>query len=378
MNILHISPSFFPAHVYGGPVESVFQLCRYLVLRGCHIRVLTTDANGPDKVLDVEKNREIEIIGELRVQYCRRLMRHSVSPFFLRVLPSYLRWADLVHLTAVYSFPTIPTLLSCTLLGKPVVWSPRGALQRWEGSRYVRPKRIWESICRVVAPQRLVLHVTSEEEARESLKSFPGVKTVVIPNGIEIPEDVRHNPRNGTLRLVFLGRLHPKKGIENLLAACNILNRSLRVGYSLAIAGNGDPAYTQSLRAKIEMLSLSSQVEMLGELLAERKQRLFENADIVVIPSYTENFAMVVAEALASGVPVIASRGTPWRKLEEIGCGLWVDNDPESLAQAIHKMSKMPLREMGQRGRAWMEKEFSWRDRAGEMMMLYQALVRND
>jgi len=84
---------------------------------------------------------------------------------------------------------------------------------------------------------------------------------------------------------------------------------------------------------------------------------------------------MVVAEALAYGVPVIVSKGTPWKRLEEIGCGLWVDNDPESLAKSIEQMSRMPLREMGQRGREWMAKEFSWPLIAEKMTDLYKSLL---
>jgi len=219
------------------------------------------------------------------------------------------------------------------------------------------------------------LHLTSEEEARESEKSFPGSEAVVIANGIDIPADVRHTSRNGLLRLVFIGRLDPKKGIENLLAACNILTRDQRINYSLKIAGAGNPAYTQSLRAKIEMLSLSKKVEMLGEINGEAKTRLFRNADVVIVPSHTENFGIVVAEALAHGVPVIASRGTPWKRLEEIGCGLWVDGGPDSLVKAIKQMTRMPLPEMGQRGQQWMEREFAAPVVAEKMTRVYLNLV---
>jgi glycosyltransferase involved in cell wall biosynthesis len=144
--------------------------------------------------------------------------------------------------------------------------------------------------------------------------------------------------------------------------------------WSLTIAGAGDPNYTRTIRTKIQDLGLSERVKMVGEVIGAAKQRLFENADITVMPSYTENFGMVVAEALAHGVPVIVSKGTPWRRVEEMGCGVWVENDPESLAKAIERMSGMPLGEMGQRGREWMEKEFSWNDRARDMMKLYETL----
>jgi len=374
MTVLHIVPSFFPARQYGGPIESVYQLCLHLVENGCGVRVLTTDANGPDRVLDVENEREVELDKGLRVRYCKRLMRHSVSPTLLRLLPSYIRWADVVHLTAVYSFPTIPTLFLCKMLNKPVVWSPRGALQRWDGSTRTRAKALWEWMCRVAAPKKLVLHVTSEPEAKESLRRFPGAEVVIIPNGIEIPEKVSHVGGDGLLRLLYLGRLHPKKGIENLLEACKALSDNFDKAWSLTIAGAGGSHYTETIKDTIEALALSKQVKMIGGIVGRSKQSVFENVDITVIPSHTENFGMVIAESLAHGVPVIASKGTPWSRVEKMGCGLWVGNDPESLFKAIEQMSKMPLREMGQRGREWMKKEFDWGLRAQEMLNAYKKL----
>jgi glycosyltransferase involved in cell wall biosynthesis len=228
-----------------------------------------------------------------------------------------------------------------------------------------------------VAPKRFILHVTSEEEAKGSLGIFSGIEAAIIPNGIEIPEKVSCVNANGVLRLLYVGRLHPIKGIENLLAACKMLDGSPTIPWSLTIVGGGDEGYTESLLCRTRELALSKQVQMIGEVVGEAKKGLFEHADIVIVPSHTENFGMVVAEALAHGVPVIASRGTPWRKLEEIGCGLWVDNDPESLAQAIHMMSKTPLREMGQRGRRWMEREFAWSRVAQDMSDLYNRLLVN-
>src|SRR5262249_52028069 len=151
-------------------------------------------------------------------------LRHAVSPVLLTVLPSYIHWADVVHLTAVYSFPTFPTLFFCRLFNKPVVWSPRGALQRWEGSSRVVHKWVWESICERLAPRSgLVLHVTSQAEAEQSRRRFPRLRAVVIPNGVDVPQNLKRNASNGTLRLLYLGRLHPVKGIEALLEACGIV-----------------------------------------------------------------------------------------------------------------------------------------------------------
>ena len=122
-------------------------------------------------------------------------------------------------------------------------------------------------------------------------------------------------------------------------------------------------------------LGLRERVSFVGEVRGQAKTDLFAASDLAVFPSHTENFAMVVAEAMAHGVPVVASKGTPWAGVEAHGCGLWVENDPATLAAAIERMSRMPLAEMGQRGRRWMEEEFAWETVAREMLRLYGKLV---
>jgi glycosyltransferase involved in cell wall biosynthesis len=308
----------------------------------------------------------------------------STSVALLRALCGYLRWADVVHLTAVYNFPTIPTLLACKILGKPVVWSPRGALQRWKGSTRLRAKAVWERICSLVAPTDTILHVTSEQEARESLEKFPGFKAAIIPNAVEIPSNPVRFPAAGALRLLFLGRLHPKKGIENLLEACHKLKllpasgfprdskAEARGDWSLVIAGTGDPCYIQTLQQHIDRLGLREEVTMAGELVGKEKEEAFGRADLLIAPSYIENFGMVVAEGLAHGLPVIASKGMPWKEIEQMGCGLWVDNDPDTLASSIERISRMPLEAMGLKGRKWMEQEYSWGSAARKMRKLYE------
>ena len=374
MKVAHITPAFHPAYTYGGPIESVYQLCRGLARDGCDVKVLTTDTNGPQTVLDVDTKRETLLADNVSVRYCRRRSGHTIAPTLLGCLPSYVRWADVVHLTAVYSFPTIPTLLTCKMLGKPVVWSPRGALQRWEGSTRLWGKALWEWVCRLAAPQQLLLHVTSEEEAVSSQKRIPQAEVAISPNGIEIPDQCVHLPGGEKMRLLYLGRLHPIKGIENLLIACQALNERLGIGWSLTIAGSGETRYIAKLRQVIKELALSEHVTMVGEVFGKTKEQLFQGADLVVVPSFSENFGIVAAEALARGVPVIIGKGAPWKRVEEIGCGLWVDNTPEILAEAIERTSKMPLKEMGQKGRLWMRTEFAWEQRAQEMLSCYRTL----
>ena len=375
MKVLCVAPSFYPAHVYGGPTQSIYELSRTLARLGVEVRVLTTDANGLDNVLVVEKDKDVFLEG-INVRYCRRYFRHSVSPTLLRLLRSYISWADVVHLHYVYSFPTLPTLFQCRLCHKPVVWSPQGALQRWQGSSRRGMKAVWDFLWYYGSDRsNLTLHLTSDRERLNTSARFPSLRTSVIPNGVEVPPVIHYTERRADLRLLFLGRLDPIKGIESLLRACGNLSANVDLRWRLAIAGWGDPEYVAHIRQQIGSLGLQEYVGMVGSVTGEAKKKLFEDSDVVIVPSHSESFGLVVAEALAHGVPVIVSKGTPWSGVEQKDCGLWVENDPETLANAIRKISAMPLRDMGLRGRDWMQREFGWSSIGQRMLDLYRESV---
>ena len=211
MRVLHVVPSFYPATCYGGPIHSVLSLCNGLTQKGCEVRVLTTDANGESRLTAKEQNDPT--LRLLDVRFCRRIGRGMISPSLLRKLSQDAKWADLIHLTAVYSFPTFPTLLAARLLQKPLVWSPRGTLQRWSGSRRLLFKTVWNSACKVVVPHNTALHVTSLEEGRESSPQVGHLAYRVIPNGVDVPPPPMLSKDDGVLKLLFIGRLDPMKGI---------------------------------------------------------------------------------------------------------------------------------------------------------------------
>jgi glycosyltransferase involved in cell wall biosynthesis len=235
-------------------------------------------------------------------------------------------------------------------------------------------KVLWEAGCRGIAPERVVLHATSEEEARESEDRFRGMRAFVVPNGVTVPGASRHVASDGELRLLYFGRLDPIKGLENLLEACARVRKEHAIRLRLAVAGDGEADYVRTLRDRIAVLGIADIVSMHGWAERSEKARFFEQTDVLAVPSYKESFAMVVAEALSHGIPVITSRGTPWKRVEEVGCGLWVVNSPESFASAIVRASGMPLREMGQRGRDWMAREFEWSRIGARMMEVYKGL----
>jgi glycosyltransferase involved in cell wall biosynthesis len=374
IKVLFVSPSFYPATYYGGPTFVNKGLCDALATNSdVELRVLTTDANGPRGRVSNEAqsgNRNYQTV------YCRRFIQPDIAPGLLLRLFGMVRRADVVHLNAVYSFTTIPALALCCLLKKPVVWSLHAALQTWPGREPTKLKRIWEKACNFFCDQRRVLlHTVSPREESESTRAMSRARSVVIQYGIEAtPLERCDEEMSGPMRLLFLGRLHPIKGIENLLQALSLGKENVM----LDVCGEGDEAYEAQLRALVLKLGLVDRVRFHGGVSGEAKVQCFAQADLCIVPSFTEGFATVVAEALAHGVPVIASKGTPWREIEEKGCGLYVSNEPRELAAAIDRASAMPLNEMGERGRAWIERDFAWKTVAVRMINQYQMLLRRE
>jgi glycosyltransferase involved in cell wall biosynthesis len=369
MKVLQVTPSFYPAHFYGGPTQSVYALCRHLSQAGCEVRSLTTDANGP-AVLKIPTDTEVQLEDGVRVTYCKRNFRPDLSQSMMRRMNAMIRWADIVHITYLFSTSSLVSLAIANLANRAVVLSPRGALQPYGLNRRPMAKRMWMTACRAVKPQRLALHVTSEKEKSDAAEVWPDIPCYMVANGVESAAEVRHHSRAGKLKVLFIGRLHPVKGLENLIEACETVPQ-----VDLTIAGIGDDEYVRTLRQRVERSVIKDRAHFTGEAVGADKERVFSEADVVVLPSHSENFGLAVAEALVRGVPVIASRGTPWAKVEQIGCGLHVDNDPQSLSSALKRIQQMPLDQMGGRGRTWMQADYTWEAQAKRMMTVYREVI---
>lgn len=363
-----------PARRYGQRVDAVYRLCLNLARAGCEVRALSTNAAGLGHELTLNTAHEHAIAAGFYVRYCRRLMRHSVSPALLRFLYPYVKWADIVHLNAVHSFTTLPTLSACRIFRRPLVWSPRGELRRASTSVSRAARLVSVAVYRSLMPRDTVLHAASQEERAESLAHFPKHATAVVANGVIIPLEVQHAPGDGAVRLGYIGRLEAGGGIENLIEACRMLKDG-GLAVRLLVAGRIQAGYESLLQERIETLRLGPEVEVLSFLGRVARRRFFERVDLAVVPSALWEGAMAVAEALAHGVPVIAGKDLPWHRVEEKGCGLWVDNAPGALAPAIQQLSAAPLQEMGQRARQWMIDDFSWDHLALNMYEVYRPLV---
>jgi len=381
MRILHVIPAYYPATSWGGPIFSSYELNNALAsIPDIELQILTTDSAGPllSQQLDSSKLDVKKLYPNQVVHFAHRIFRNSISPELIQKIPELVNWADVVHLTASYSFPTIPTLISCRLMGKPVVWSPRGGLQKavlLGSGKNKNQKLIWDFVCNaLLISGKSILHTTSNEEKGYSIARLPDARAVVIRNGMTTPHTMpeRVYMPKGELRLIFMGRIDPIKGLENLLDALFDL-RDLKI--SLSIYGSGNNEYISQLQGRMRKLGHpDGLVYFRGQVSGESKVNAFMNADILVLPSLSENFGMVIAEALAYGVPVITSRNTPWQRVEEKRCGLWVENTPQSLAKAIRDAKEMDLVEMGKNGWNWMNDDFDWHGIAEQMVQVYESL----
>ena len=373
VRVLHVVPAFHPATYYGGPLVSVYALCQAEAELGCDVQVVTTDADGPGRAIPIPPGGRRTYPPGVRVHYSHGL-RECVAPQLLFEVWRSIRDVDVVHLTSIYNFPVIPTLLFCRLRGIPVVWSPRGALNAWHGEPRKFLKAVFRKICSWVAPRTTVLHVTSAQEAAFASTRFPTIPTVVVPNGVAIPAAISRTAPSARLRITYLGRIHRVKGIELLIAACASLTG---IPFELTIAGHGEPAYVDELRALIHSSQISNYVTFTGFVDGpDARARLFARTDLFVLPSYSENFGMVVAEALAHAVPVVTTTRTPWQALAEMRCGVSVEPTVEALAEGIGWAASQSLREMGDRGREWMQASFQWQSVAAELIRAYQRLAQ--
>lgn len=376
LRILHVVPAYYPATYWGGPTFSTYGLCNALASRDdIQLSVLTTDTAGPathERVVVEAYPTRYE--PGYDVYFARKWRGRDLAPGLLPEIFRLARWSDIVHLTATYSFPTLPTLAIAYGLGKPLVWSPRGAVQathEWDAARRRRLKGIWEGVMRRLMPAETLIHATADIERDICARRFPGVDSVVIPNGVDVPTQLR--PRTwrpeGRIRLIYLSRLDVKKGLENLIEALG----ALPVQVSLDIYGTGPEQYVRRLKDRVAAAGLAERVTFNGHVEGEAKTRAFSEADIFVLPSFSENFGIVVAEALAHGVPVVTSRATPWSVVEKCGCGLWVDNAPGALTSAVEQLADADLAAMGARGR-WVAEMLGWDSLADRMVTEYRKL----
>lgn len=364
----------------GGPAAVVQNLSEHLASSGASVSVLTLEADaGQSEALP--RDQRVNVVHvPTRGQsgwrstfggHLRTAMERDPASKNHAVVHDFGLWLPANH--AVISV--------CRSLGVPLVCSTSGMLAPWALRHKAWKKKLaWWLYQRRDLSRATLLAATSEREVRDIRRMVPGKNVALVPNGVEIPllekqkaESGKRKPEMQSQRtLLFLGRIHPVKGLKNLVEAWH---RVQPIGWRCILAGPDEAGHQAELEALLRQRNLARIFEFPGMMEDKQKWALLCGADLFVLPSFTENFGVAAAEALACGVPVIATKGTPWKDLVDHRCGWWVDMGVEPLAGALREatsLSDEQRREMGQCGRHLVEEKYSWPQIGRDMLSVYQ------
>lgn len=363
MKLLCVIPSYWPAFKYGGPIQSVHNLNKALVKKGVDITVYTTNAGLDGKVpVDQEVDVEgVKVIYFLFTKFFEFLgsagWRFSLP--LTKALKRNLKIFDLVYILSVWNYPVAVAAYYCRRYKKPYIISPRGLLYP-----RVFERKLWKKFpyYNILAKRDLrsasAVHYTTEDEAEKTRSSLElKNKAVVIPNGLDF-SDFNNLPPRESLRerypilkdkkiVLFLSRIHWKKGMDILIDAFSVLSKQ-RNDVHLLIVGNDEEGYGKKVKGWIMDYGMKyfdyrlkgyevrdedcAKVTFTGMMTGRGKMEAFAGSDIFVLPSYSESFGMAVVEAMACGLPVVVSNKVGiYKEIEKNKAGIVVDTNAESL-----------------------------------------------
>lgn len=362
MRTIHIIPSV--ARESSGPSYSVPNLVRSMNVHGVRSTLIALEWEGsPDQT------------------ECFKTFALGWGPRRLGRSPAMLRWltqqvsedcVDILHNHGMWQINSLYTSRIQCFTGKRIS-SPRGAFSEWAMKHGNFLKRLyWLAVQRRSLCKMDAFHATSMEELQDIRRLGFWQPVMVVPNGIDLP-NTRFDVSRTKKRLLFLGRIHPVKGVDNLIRAWVAVQDQFP-DWQLTIAGS-DVGYATTegylqLMKSLAMDLHADRIDFCGEVLGETKQQLYSESSLFVLPTHSENFGIAVAEALAAGLPAIVTKGAPWSGLVEKKAGWHIDIGHEPLTKAFQQalaLSTTELQQMGNRGRDWMKDSFSWM-RVGQMM----------
>lgn len=282
---------------------------------------------------------------------------------------------DIIHNHGLWNPVNIAAGYLIPRSGCKLVTSPHGTLTEWAMNHSARKKKILWPLQRKVLENASLIHVTSESEYLDVRRLGLKNPIALINLGIDLPEFIKEKRRSDSKTLLFLSRVHEIKGINNLLLAWKEIQIQFPF-WNLKIAGKGDENYVDKVKTLAEELGLE-RVQFCGPVYGADKINLYANSDLFILPTFSENFGIVVAEALSCGVPVVVGKGAPWEDVIKHNCGWWVDNSVDELVKILQKAMQLDnttLSEMGDSGRNWMQHDFSWYGVVGKMHASYEWL----
>lgn len=351
---------------YGGPALSVSRLGASLAGLGVDVALWAPDGSA--------MSAEAAIAAEALVRRGASsnggcLIRLGGS---LDAALAAFRLPDVVHDNGVWLPFHHEVARAAARLGIARIVSPRGMLEPWAFNYKRAKKRLaWLLYQRRDLASAAALHATSQNEADNLVRLGLAAPVAIAPNGMDLPKSVGRSRSDGPRTALFLSRVHPKKGLPILIEA---VARLRPAGWRFVIAGPDELGHTAEMKALSVAQGVSEAFSFVGPQYGSEKTALYSEADLFVLPTYSENFGMAVAEALAHEIPVITTTGAPWPELVSQNCGWWVEPTVEAFGVALNEAIGMGADErarMGRRGRALVAATLCWDTVARRIAVLY-------
>jgi len=359
--------------------------------QGVDASILTTNDHGPGLDSSLPTGHWIERQGIPLIAFPRwsppvhALREFAISPGLVHWLNSHLRNYDLLHVHAIFSFPSTWTMREARHAGVPYLVRTIGQLSPWSlGQSRIRKQAMLTLVEQRNLNAAAALHFTTDAERDEAAPLGLRPRAFVLPLGVQPnrtePTGIGRNarPTEQPTRFLFLSRLHPKKQLERLLEALALLNHQAPdAAWELRIAGRGDSAYEQQLRQLSDALGIAKRCQWLGHVEGQRKERELMEADWFVLPSAAENFGIAVVEALAAGTPAILSPQVAVAAMvESAGAGLISDSEPTALATTLNGALGGPTPATRLAARSLAEQRLAWPGIAKSLVNTYSELVK--
>lgn len=360
MKVLHYLPSIDRS---SGGVGSYMQLLAGKLGKLVELHIATHTSTNMYEM----ENSHVHCISEWK--YIQK-MRSQWEELLDKICP------DIVHVNCCWMPGSALAQKWAQAKGYKVVLSPHGMLEPWIMQRHYWTKKLPALLLyqKAAVKKADFLHATAESEKDNLLKLGWNNRISVVANGVDVGNIEMKSSWERTGKILFLSRVHPKKGLEFLIEAMSKINGELQC----LIAGEGEDEYIESLKALTLKKGVADRVLFLGGIYGDSKWKYFKDADVFVLPTFSENFGIVVAEALASGTPVITTTGTPWNELNTEHCGWWIDIGTNALVGALNKFLSLPdeeLEAMGLRGRKLMETRYSAEAVVADFTALYNWIL---
>ena len=385
MKILHIIPSVAP--VRGGPSVAVIAMVKSLRHIGIDAEVVATNDNG-NTLLEVPLNNLHEY-QSVPVRFFARFSPnlHSMREFAFSTsltawLWQHLQDYDLIHVHAIFSYPSTIAMAIARIQNVPYIIRPLGQLCEWSLQQSRRKKEIYLTLIeKTNLKAAKALHLTSTQEQKELELLNWNLPNFILPHGLVLPNPIAdarqqlHQILNIPLEtpiILFLSRLHPKKGLDYLIPA---LAQLADQKFAFVLAGNGSPEYEAELDRLIQENNLGDRTYKLGFVSGEKKHICLQGADLYALTSHSENFGVAVLEALASGTPALVTTGVALSDLvKEQDLGWVVDLEIGAIVSSVQEFLDNPdmAKQKGDRAAQYVAASYSWEKIALNLKSIYE------